>query len=281
MKLRSSPGQRFHQALRWEKPLQIAGVINAFAARLAEQAGFRALYLSGAGVANASYGIPDIGLTTLENVLEDLRRITSVTDLPVLVDADTGWAIRRTVREISKAGAAGLHIEDQVAGKRCGHLPRKRIVGTSEMVRRIQAAAAGRQDPSFVIMARTDAVAIEGLDAAIERAIAYREAGADMIFPEALTRLDHYRKFARAVGLPILANMTEFGRTPLFTTRQLAGAGVRIVLYPLSAFRAMNAAALRVYQTIRKRGTQKSVVRAMQTRKELYKILAYNPHGYQ
>lgn len=280
MKLRSSPGLRFRRALHRKRPLQVAGVINAFAARLAEQAGFRALYLSGAGVANASFGIPDTGLTTLENVLEDLRRITSVTDLPVLVDADTGWAIRRTVREISRAGAAGLHIEDQVVGKRCGHLPRKSVVKTSEMVNRIKAAVDARQDPSFVVMARTDATAIEGLDAAIERAIAYREAGADMIFPEALSQLDHYRKFARAVGLPILANMTEFGRTRLFTTRQLAGAGVRIVLYPLSAFRAMNAAALRVYQTIRKRGTQKSVVRAMQTRKELYNILGYKPHGY-
>ncbi len=277
MKSRSSPGQRFLQALRRERPLQVAGTINAFAARLAQEAGFRALYLSGAGVANASYGISDIGLTTLENVLEDLRRITSVTDLPVLVDADTGWAVRRTVREISKAGAAGLHIEDQVAAKRCGHLPRKSVVRTSQMVKRIKAAVDARHDRSFVIIARTDAVSVEGLEAAIERALAYKEAGANMIFPEALTRLEHYRKFAKAVGVPILANMTEFGVSPLFTARQLAGAGVRIILYPLSAFRAMNAAALKVYHTIRKRGTQKSVLRSMQTRKQLYKILKYKP----
>ena len=258
--MRSSPGQRFRQALRREKPLQVAGTINAFAARLAEAAGFRALYLSGAGVANASHAIPDTGLTTLENVLEDLRRITAATGLPVLVDADTGWdAPLRAAREISGAGAAGMHIEDQVPSKRCGHLTRKRIVGTSEMVRRIQAAVAGRQDPSFVIMARTDAAAVEGFEAAIKRAIAYEAAGADMIFPEALKNLAQYKKFSRAVGVPVLANMTEFGKTPLFNARQLAGAGVRIVLYPLSAFRAMNAAARKVYQTIRQRGTQREI----------------------
>jgi len=260
----------------------VAGAIHAFAARLAEEAGFRALYLSGAGVANASYALPDAGLTTLENVLEDLRRITSATSLPVLVDADTGWdAPLRAAREISGAGGAGMQIEDQVASKRCGHLSRKRLVPASEMVRRIQAAVAGRQDSSFVIVARTDALAVEGLEAAIGRALAYRDAGADVIFPEALTNLSQFKKFSRAVKLPILANMTEFGKSPLHTTRELASAGVAIVLYPLSAFRAMNAAASKVYRTIRKRGTQRSVVGSMQTRKELYKSLKYKPHGYR
>lgn len=260
----------------------MVGAINAFSALLAEKSGFRALYLSGAGVANASFGIADAGLTTLDHVLEDLRRIVTATDLPILVDVDTGWDTPlTTTRKISEAGAAGLHIEDQIPAKRCGHLSKKRVVPTSEMVRRIQAAVAGRQDPAFVIVARTDAVGVEGIDAAIERALAYKAAGADMIFPEALPRLDQYRKFSKAVGLPVLANITEFGRTPLFTKRQLASAGVSIALYPLSAFRAMNAAALKVYQTIRKRGTQKAVVRMMQSRKDLYKILEYRPHGYR
>jgi methylisocitrate lyase len=274
-----SAGRRFREALSAETPLQVVGVINAYAALLAERVGFRALYLSGAGVANASYGLPDLGMTTLNDVLEDVRRITGATERPLLVDADTGWGnafmIARTVRQMIKAGAAGVHIEDQVQAKRCGHRPNKGLVSPEEMVERMKAAVDAKTDPDFVLMARTDALAIEGLDAAIERACRYKEAGADMIFPEALTELHQYRKFADAVGVPILANMTEFGRTPLYTTEELKDAGVSLALYPLSAFRAMSAAAFNVYQTLRREGTQKNVVDRMQTRAELYALLNY------
>jgi len=273
----SSPGARLRAALRAEHPLQVVGVIHAYAAVLAEGTGFRALYLSGAGVANASYGVPDVGLTTLDDVLIDVRRITRATKLPLLVDADTAWNNpRRTVREMIKAGAAGIHIEDQVEAKRCGHLPGKRLVSPQQMVARIQAAVAGRTDPTFVIMARTDAAAVVGLDAAITRAQLYRDAGADMIFAEALTKLEEYRKFTRAVKIPVLANLTEFGKTPMFTTRELKSAGVRLVLYPLSAFRAMNAAALKVFQMLRQDGTQRRAIKQMQTRAELYQFLGYD-----
>ena len=272
-----SAGAKFRAAVRAERPLQIAGVIHAYAAILAASAGFRALYLSGAGVANASYGVPDVGLTTLDDVLTDVRRITSATKLPLLVDADTAWQNPgRTVREMIKAGAAGIHIEDQVEAKLCGHLPGKQLVKPAQMVARLKSAVAGKTDSSFVIMARTDATAVEGLDAAIARAKLYRDAGADMIFAEALTSLDEYRKFTTAAKIPVLANITEFGKTPLFTTHELKSAGVRLVLYPLSAFRAMNAAALKVYRTIREDGTQRKVVRQMQTRSELYELLGYN-----
>jgi methylisocitrate lyase len=275
----ATPGMRFRQAVASETPLQIVGAINAYAAMMAESVGYKALYLSGGGVANASYGMPDLGITTLNDVLEDVRRITYVTRLPLLVDADTGFGaafqIARTIREMIRAGAAGVHIEDQVASKRCGHRPNKAIVSREEMVDRIKAAVDAKTDDAFVIMARTDALAAEGLDAAIERACAYVEAGADMIFPEAVTDLEHYRKFAEAVRVPILANITEFGKTPLFTTEELGAAGVAMALYPLSAFRAMNAAALRVYRTIRAEGTQKNVLPMMQTRAELYEFLDY------
>jgi len=273
----ASAGARLRAALRSECPLQLVGVVNAYAAILAQSLGFRALYLSGAGVANASYGIPDVGLTTLEDVLTDARRITRATKLPLLVDADTGWDNpRRTVREMIGAGVAGIHLEDQVAAKRCGHLPGKQLIKPRQMVARLQAADAGRTDPKFVIMARTDAVAVEGIEAAIARAKLYQAAGADMIFAEALTTLVEYRRFTAAVKIPVLANITEFGKTPLFTTTQLHSAGVRLVLYPLSAFRAMNAAALRTYATIRTQGTQRRVVKMMQTRTELYQFLGYD-----
>jgi len=256
--------------------LQVVGVINAYAAILAERSGFKALYLSGAGVANASYGVPDIGLTKLEDVLLEVRRIVQVTELPLLVDADTGWGNpSRTAREMIKAGAAGIHIEDQVDAKRCGHLAGKRLVRTEVMVRRIQAAVQGKTDSAFVVMARTDAVAVEGLAASIARARRYCEAGADMIFAEALSDLEEYREFVSAVRVPVLANITEFGETPLLTVTQLAAAGVALVLYPLSAFRAMNAAALRVYRAIRAQGTQREVLPLMQTRAELYEFLGY------
>jgi methylisocitrate lyase len=272
-----SPGARLRAALRSERPLQIVGVIHAYAAILAAHAGFRALYLSGAGVANASYGRPDIGLTTLDEVLIDARRITGATTLPLLVDADTGFDDpRRTVREMIRAGAAGIHLEDQVEAKRCGHLPGKQLVSPKEMAARIQAAVAGKTDPAFVVMARTDAAGVESFDSAIARARLYCEAGADMIFAEALTSLEQYRLFVRAVKVPVLANLTEFGQTPLFTVKELAAAGVRLALYPLSAFRAMNAAALKVYQTIRAEGTQRGVVDQMQTRSELYELLKYD-----
>jgi methylisocitrate lyase len=279
-KLRDSAGKNFRAALKNERPLQIAGAINAYTAILAEKSGFRALYLSGAGVANASYGVPDLGITTLENVLEDARRITNVTNLPLLVDIDTGWGSNRsialTIKEMTKAGVAAVHIEDQVDLKRCGHRPNKQLVSTKKMVDRIKAAVDARTDSSFVIMARTDAAAGEGLSSAIERACYYRDAGADMIFAEALTKLDQYRQFSKQVGIPILANMTEFGKTPLYTTAELKSAGVSMVLYPLSAFRAMNAAALNVYQVIRTKGTQRTALKQMQTREELYKFLNYH-----
>jgi methylisocitrate lyase len=279
----SSPGRRFRNALIEEKPLQIAGVVNAYAARLAERAGFIALYLSGGGVAAASLGLPDLGISTLEDVLIDARRITDISDLPLLVDVDTGFGgafnIARTVRSLVKTGAAALHIEDQVQAKRCGHRPGKALVAKEEMVDRIKAAVDARSDPGFVIMARTDALAVEGLKSALERAAAYVEAGADMIFAEAVTDPAQYADFAQAAGVPVLANMTEFGKTPLLTTLELARHGVDMVLYPLSAFRAMSAAADQVYRTIRQEGTQSDVVSMMQTRAELYEVLGY--HAYE
>jgi len=278
-----TPGALLRKAVHEEQPLQLVGVVNASAALLAEQSGFRALYLSGAGVANSSFGLPDLGMTTLTDVLADVRRITGASSLPLLVDADTGWGhafmIARTVREMIRAGAAGMHIEDQVAAKRCGHRPGKALVSGDEMVDRIKAAVDARTDPDFVIMARTDAVASEGLEAAIERACRYREAGADMLFPEALTGLEQYRRFTESLGIPVLANMTEFGVTPLFTLEELAKAGAGLALYPLSAFRAMSAAALKVYRTIREEGTQQSMLAEMQTRDELYEVLGY--HAYE
>ena len=278
-----SPGRRFRDAVSAEYPLQVVGVINAYAAIMAERVGFRAIYLSGSGVASASYGLPDLGMTTLNDVLEDVRRITIATELPLLVDADTAWGnafmIAKTVRQMIRAGAAAMHIEDQVSAKRCGHRPNKEVVSPDEMVDRIKAAADARTDPDFVLMARTDALAIEGLDAAIERACRYKDAGADMIFAEAVTELNQYRKFADAVGVPILANITEFGKTNLYTTEELGSAGVSLALYPLSAFRAMNAAALGVFQALRDEGTQKRVVDMMQTREELYEFLNY--HEYE
>ncbi|WP_455199440.1 methylisocitrate lyase [Kaarinaea lacus] len=277
-----TPGARLRAAVEREKPLQVVGAINAYAAMMAEQTGFNALYLSGAGVANASYGLPDLGMTSLNDVLEDVRRITAASELPLLVDADTGWGsafnISRTIREMIRAGAAGVHIEDQVATKRCGHRPGKAIVTQGEMVDRIKAAVDARSN-DFVIMARTDALAVEGMDSAIERARACVEAGADMIFPEAMTELEQYRTFAKAVKVPVLANITEFGATPLFTTDELASVGVGLALYPLSAFRAMNSAALNVYQTLRSEGTQKNVIDTMQTRMALYDFLNY--HSYE
>lgn len=276
----TSAGARFRKALRNEHPLQIVGVINAYAAILADKAGFRALYLSGSGVACASYGLPDLGVTTLSDVLTDVKRITSATTLPLLVDADTAWSNpENTVRKMIQAGAAGIHIEDQIEAKRCGHRPNKQLVTTKEMVARIKSAVKGHTDRQFVIMARTDAVAGEGLDAAIERACQYRDAGADMIFAEALTDLQQYRQFVKAVRVPVLANITEFGKTPLLTREELHSAGVSMALYPLSAFRAMNAAALNVYRTIRDKGTQKDLLGQMQTRAELYDLLNY--HAYE
>ena len=275
-----SPGARFRAALGEEKPLQVAGAINAYAAKLAEASGFRALYLSGGGVAANSLGLPDLGISTMDDVLIDVRRITDATDLPLLVDIDTGWggafSIARTIRSMSKAGAGAVHIEDQVSAKRCGHRPGKELVPQEEMVDRIKAAVDARLDSSLVLMARTDALASEGVDAAIERASAYVAAGADMIFAEAVTELPVYTKFRKAVGVPILANITEFGQTPLFTRDELAGAGVDIVLYCCAAYRAMNAAALRVYESIRAEGTQRQVLPLMQTRAELYKYLGYH-----
>jgi len=277
-----APGIRLRRALEKERPLQIVGVIHAYAAIMAGQAGFAALYLSGAGVANASHGLSDLGFTTLDDVVEDVRRICGATHLPLLVDADTGWSddawVGYAVRELSRAGAAGMHIEDQVSAKRCGHRQGKALVSTAEMAGRIRAAVRARPDPSFVIMARTDAVGVEGTVSAIARVRAYVKAGADMIFPEALTTLDQYRKFVENAGAPIMANITEFGVTPLFTLAQLRRVGVRIVLYPLSAFRAMNAAAGRVYRTIRKTGTQRSLLGRMQTRRELYDSLRYEAY---
>ncbi len=279
---KKTPGAKLRQAVSEERPLQVMGAINAYHAMMAEQVGYRALYLSGGGVAAGSLGLPDLGISSLHDVLEDVRRITYVTEAPLLVDADTGFgssafSIERTVRDLISAGAAGCHIEDQVAAKRCGHRPGKAIVSSAEMVDRIKAAVDARTD-DFVIMARTDALAVEGLDAAIERARACVEAGADMIFPEAMTELDQYRLFSEAVAVPVLANITEFGATPLYTTEELGGVGVGLVLYPLSAFRAMNKAALNVYQAVRRDGTQKGVIDSMQTRMELYDFLGYQAY---
>ena len=279
----SSAGKRFRQALDAERPLQVVGAINAYAARLAEAVGFRALYLSGGGVAANSLGVPDLGISNPEDVLTDIRRITDATRAPLLVDADTGWGgafnIARTVRAFIKAGAAGLHIEDQVQSKRCGHRPGKEIVPPEEMVDRIKAAVDARDDEDFVIMARTDALASEGLERAIERSLACVEAGADMIFPEAVTELSMYRRLKGAVKVPILANITEFGQTPLYTREELGTAGVDIVLYCCSAYRAMNAAALRTYEIIRRTGSQAEALALMQTREELYHFLDY--HAYE
>ena len=273
-----SPGQRFRAALAAEKPLQIAGTINAYAALLAQRAGFRALYLSGAGVANHSYGIPDIGETTLADVLTDARRITRRVPLPLLVDIDTGWEDPAlAVRELAAAGVAAVHLEDQVPAKLCGHLPGKQLVSPAEMVARVRAAVSGKPDRDFVVMARTDAAANEGVPAALARAQAYVAAGADMIFAEALHTLDDYKKFTAAIKVPILANLTEFGKTPYFTLDELRTAGIAMALYPLSASRAAAAASLEVYSAIRKDGTQKSVVEKMQTRADLYKTLGYEP----
>jgi len=273
----------FLKVIAVEKPLQCVGVMNAYHARLAEASGFRALYLSGSGVATGSCGVPDLGITTMEDVLTDLRRISAITDLPVLVDIDTGWGsafnIGRTIRAMEQAGAAAVHIEDQVQQKRCGHRPNKAIVTSAEMIDRIKAAVDARRDESFGIMARTDALATEGLQSALDRLGAYIEAGADMVFPEPVTELSQYKKIAAVVGVPILANITEFGSTPLFTTQQLEEAGVSIALYPLSAFRSANRAALNTFQTIRRDGSQKNVVDTMQTREELYDFLDY--HSYE
>lgn len=278
-----SSGERFRAAVRDEKPLQVAGAINAYTARLAEATGFRALYLSGGGVAANSLGLPDLGISTMDDVLIDVRRITDASSLPLLVDIDTGWGsafnIARTIRSMIKAGAAAVHIEDQVGAKRCGHRPGKELVPAEEMVDRIKAAVDARADEGFVIMARTDALASEGIEAAIERAQAYVAAGADMIFAEAVTELAMYTRFRKAVGVPILANITEFGQTPLWTRGELATAGVDIILYCCAAYRAMNAAALRVYEAIRNEGTQQGVVPLMQTRADLYKYLDY--HAYE
>ena len=282
--MNESAGARFRAAVAAERPLQVPGAICAYHAILAERSGFRAIYLSGGGVAAGSLGLPDLGISNLDDVLTDVRRITDACTLPLLVDVDTGFGasafnIARTVKSLIKFGAGAMHIEDQVGAKRCGHRPGKELVSQQEMVDRIKAAADARTDADFVIMARTDALAVEGLDAAIARARAAVEAGADMIFPEAITELSMYRKFADAVGVPILANLTEFGQTPLFTTDEIAGAGVAIALYPLSAFRAMNQAALNVYEALRRDGTQKAVVDTMQTRNDLYDFLGY--HAYE
>ncbi len=275
-----SPGARFRAAIKEEKPLQVIGAINAYSARLAERVGFKALYISGGGVAASSLGVPDLGISTLDDVLTDVRRITDITGLPVLVDIDTGWGsafnIGRAIRSMTKFGAAAVHIEDQVQAKRCGHRPGKAIVSKDEMVDRIKAAVDAKTDPEFVIMARTDALAVEGLQAAIERACACVEAGADMIFPEAVTELSMYKEFSRAVKVPVLANITEFGSTPLYTVDELRGAEVSMVLYPLTAFRAMSKAALSVYSAVRKEGTQKNIIDIMQTRAELYDYLDYH-----
>lgn len=276
----SSAGRRFRQALAEESPLQIVGTINAYTALMAEQVGYRAIYLSGAGVANASYGMPDLGMTSLDNVVEDAARITAATDVPLLVDIDTGWGgafnIARTIRSMAKAGVAAVHIEDQVGQKRCGHRPNKTIVSREEMVDRVRAAVDAKPDEDFVVMARTDALAVEGLEPMLERISAYAEAGADMIFAEAMTEIDLYRRITAAVDVPVLANLTEFGMTPLYTLDELAEAGIGMALYPLSAFRAMNKAALKVYETIRRDGTQQAVVPDMQTREELYTFLNYH-----
>ncbi len=278
-----TPGECLRKALALEKPLQIIGTINAYSALLAERAGFKAIYLSGAGVANASFGLPDLGITNLDDVLDDVRRITNSVNLPLLVDIDTGWGsafnIARAIKEMTKAGAAGIHIEDQVQAKRCGHRPGKAVVATDEMVDRIKAAIDAKTDKNFVIMARTDALATEGLETTLDRIGKYIEAGAEMIFFEGVRELSQYQAFTKTFNVPVLANITEFGVTPLFTKQELASVGVGLILYPLSAFRAMSAAALTVYKTIREQGTQKNVVDRMQTREELYDVLNY--YGYE
>ncbi|MGE3919478.1 MAG: methylisocitrate lyase [Gammaproteobacteria bacterium] len=283
MTIIQSRGLAFHQAVKDEHPLQIVGTINAYGALLAKKAGYRAIYLSGAGVANASLGLPDLGITNLNDVLEDARRITAITDLPLLVDIDTGFGnafnIARTIKEMIRADVAAVHMEDQVQAKRCGHRPGKALVSTDEMVDRIKAAVDARFDQHFVIMARTDAVANEGLSAAIDRTQRYVEAGADMIFAEAITSLDDYKLFTQAINVPVLANITEFGKTPMFSVQELKEVGIKMILYPLSAFRAMSAAAINVYETIRKEGTQGSLIKDMQTRDELYEVLNY--HAYE
>lgn len=280
MNERRSAGRLFRRAVAEENPLQVVGTINAYTAIMAGKAGYRAIYLSGAGVANAALGLPDLGMTTLGDVQEEVRRITGATDMPLLVDIDTGFGntlmIGRTIREMIKAGAAGVHIEDQATARRCGHRPGKTVVNVGIMIDRIKAAVDARTDPEFVVMARTDAFAVEGLEATIERACRYRDAGADMLFPEALADLVQFRRFAEVTGLPVLANMTEFGVTPLYTLQQLAEGKVSLVLYPLSAFRAMNAAALRIYRVIRQEGTQQGVLDDMQSRAELYEFLDYH-----
>src|SRR5258708_5302472 len=277
-----SAGARLRAAVEAERPLQVVGTINAYSALLAERSGFRAIYVSGAGVANASFGLPDLGMTSLNDVCEDVRRITAASELPLLVDADTGWGgafnIAKTCKDLIKSGAAGMHLEDQVQSKRCGHRPGKALVPSEEMSDRIKAAVDGRTDPSFVIMARTDAHAVEGQQAALDRAQAYVAAGADMIFAEALTSLEEYRQFTAAIRVPVLANITEFGKTPLFTTTELGSVCVPLVLYPFFAFRAMSNAALAVYGALRKEGTQKSVMDLMQTRAQLYDVLGYNEY---
>lgn len=281
----STPGNKLRQAVKDNSPLQVVGAVTAYCAILAQKSGHKALYLSGGGVAASSLGIPDLGITTLHDVCEDTRRITAASDLPLLVDIDTGWGgafnIARATREVAQAGAAGFHIEDQVMQKRCGHRPNKAIVSQSEMVDRVKAAVDARVDSSFVIMARTDALAVEGMQSAIDRAQACVEAGADMIFPEAMTQLEQYKEFTKAVNVPVLANITEFGATPLFTTQELSGVGVQLVLYPLSAYRAMSKAALNVYQHILADGTQQNVVPTMQTRMELYDYLGYHEFEQQ
>lgn len=279
----TSSGTRFRDALREENPLQIVGAINAFAAIMADRVGYRAVYLSGGGVANASYGLPDLGMTSMNDVLEDVRRITAAVDVPLLVDIDTGWGgafnIARTIRAMTRAGAGAVHIEDQVSAKRCGHRPNKAIVSTGEMCDRIKAAVDAKIDAQFVVMARTDALAVAGLDAVVERVSRFEEAGADAIFAEAMTDLQMYRRVTEVVDVPVLANLTEFGSTPLYTLAELRSVGVRMALYPLSAFRAMSLAALQVYRTIREQGTQRSVLEAMQTRDELYDLIGY--HDYE
>lgn len=278
-----SQGKKFRAAMASEKPLQIPGTINAYTALMAESVGYKAIYLSGGGVANASYGLPDLGMTSLNDVLEDVRRITAATSVPLLVDIDTGWGgafnIARSIKDMTAAGAAAVHIEDQVAQKRCGHRPNKSIVSVAEMVDRIKAAVDAKTDPDFVVMARTDALAVDGMNAVVDRAGAFAEAGADAIFAEAMTEIGMYAPIVEAAGIPVLANLTEFGETPLYTTDELAAVDIAMALYPLSAFRAMNKAALTVYQAIRSEGTQSSVVDTMQTRMELYDFLGY--HEYE
>ena len=278
-----SQGKKFRAAMASEKPLQIPGTINAYTALMAESVGYKAIYLSGGGVANASYGLPDLGMTSLNDVLEDVRRITAATSVPLLVDIDTGWGgafnIARSVKDMTAAGAAAVHIEDQVAQKRCGHRPNKSIVSVAEMVDRIKAAVDAKTDPDFVVMARTDALAVDGMNAVVDRAGAFAEAGADAIFAEAMTEIGMYAPIVEAAGIPVLANLTEFGETPLYTADELAAVDIAMALYPLSAFRAMNKAALTVYQAIRSEGTQTSVVDTMQTRMELYDFLGY--HEYE